>query len=150
LFVGLPITLSEMILSDIMAVKTFVLPLDLKGETVLPGVNYIEFCFLLVMFLTVCYHFLAQSFLKYYEKLMIFAHGKLLWVYVALVIYLVTIDTMFNPVYMPRYLMFMALMTLGGIWLLRRQISVLPLIFGFVLGDMITWAVYNFYRINFY
>ena len=150
LFVGLPITLSEMILSDIMAVKTFVLPLDLKGETVLPGVNYIEFCFLLVMFLTVCYHFLAQSFLKYYEKLMIFAHGKLLWVYVALVIYLVTIDTMFNPVYMPRYLMFMALMTLGGIWLLKRQISVLPLIFGFVLGDMITWAVYNFYRINFY
>ena len=81
---------------------------------------------------------------------MIFAHGKLLWVYVALVIYLVTIDTMFNPVYMPRYLMFMALMTLGGIWLLKRQISVLPLIFGFVLGDMITWAVYNFYRINFY
>lgn len=45
LFVGLPITLSEMILSDIMAVKTFVLPLDLKGETVLPGVNYIEFGF---------------------------------------------------------------------------------------------------------
>ena len=76
LFVGLPITLSEMILSDIMAVKTFVLPLDLKGETVLPGVNYIEFCFLLVMFLTVSYHFLAQSFLKYYEKLMKFDRLK--------------------------------------------------------------------------
>jgi TctA family transporter len=148
LFIGLPITLSEMILADIFQVKLFVMPTDFQTKSILPGMNLIEFCFLIVAIYTLIYHFLAQRFLGFYERFMEFAYGKLKWLYIILVIYLINIDTTFNPVYLPRYLLFMAVLTAIGWQLMRRQISVLPAIFGFILGDIIAWAFYNFYLIN--
>ena len=148
LFIGLPITLSEMILADIFQVKLFVMPTDFQTKSIVPGANLIEFCFLIVAIYTLVYHFLAQRFLGFYERFMEFAHGKLKWLYIILVIYLINVDTTFNPVYMPRYLLFMAVLTAIGWQLMRRQISVLPAIFGFILGDIIAWAFYNFYLIN--
>ena len=150
LFIGLPITLSEMIVSDIMHIKFFTIPNDLVHESIFSGVSLIEFCFIIVGVCTLVYHVLAQRFLVFYERLMELAYGKLSWIYLLLVVYLINIDTHFNPVYMPRYLVFMAVLTGLGMWMLKKRISALPLVFGFILGDVFAWTIFNFYRINFY
>ena len=150
LFVGLPITLSEMILADIFQIKLFTLPGDLSHPSMFAHINLIEFCFAIVGIYVIIYHILAQRFLSWYERLMEFAHGKLIWVYLALIVYLINVDIHFNPVNLFRYIAFMCIISVVGVWLLKKKISVLPFVFGFILGDIISWAVYSFYRINFY
>ena len=49
LYIGLPITLSEMILFDMFQVKTFHLPMDLISPWKLfPSINILEFCFIIL------------------------------------------------------------------------------------------------------
>lgn len=149
LFIGLPITLSEMILADMFQLKIFSMPGDFQHNSLIPHLNLIELCFLVVFICTIVYHLLAQKFLGFYERLMKLAYGKLKWIYIILVAYLITVDINFNPVYMPRYLTYLIILSGLGWYLMKKNISVLPVIFGFILGDMITWACYNFYLINF-
>ena len=147
-YIGLPITLSEMILMDFLNVKMFTVPTNFIDTSIIPHLNYIEFSFVIIAVATLIYHFLAQRFLRFYEIVMNNLYGKLVWVYLALIVYIVYIDVHFNPVDLFRYLTFLIGLTFIGVWLLKKRVSTLPLLFGFILGDMITWSAYNFYRIH--
>lgn len=150
LYIGLPITLSEMILFDFLKVKMFTVPTDFVNTTIIPHTNFIEFSFVLIAVCVIAYHFLAQHFLKFYEVVMENLYGKLKWLYLGLIVYIIYVDVHFNPVDLTRYMAFLVSLTFVGQWLLRHRINVLPLLFGYILGDMITWASYNFYRIYFF
>lgn len=148
IYVGLPITLSEMILYDFLNVKLFIVSTHFPGASILPHLNYIEFTFAMIAVLTIAYHFLAQKFLRFYEIIINNLYGRLMWLYFVLIAYIIYIDVHFNPVNIYRYIIFLIVLTVLGMWMLRRRISSLPLLFGYILGDMITWAAYNFYRIH--
>ena len=147
-YIGLPITLSEMILFDFLNVKLFTVPTDFPSPSVIPHLNFVEFIFVIIAGSTLVYHFLAQRFLRFYEIIMNNLYGKMVWLYLALIAYIIYIDVHFNPVTLYRYLAFLVILSFAGMWLLKRRISVLPLLFGYILGDMISWAAYNFYRIH--
>lgn len=147
LYVGLPITLSEFLLNDLLQVKMFMIPGDFKQGW--HGINLIEFCFIVVLICTVIYHFLAQHFLGFYERLMSLAYGRLKFIFVGLIAYLIYIDLKFNPVYIIPYFSLMIVLTWFGWKMLNRGINALPLIFGYLLGDMLAWAMYHFYQLNF-
>ena len=150
LYVGLPITLNEFLLNDLLQVKLFMIPTDFKNAwPLLPSLNFIELCFIVIAVSTLAYHFLAQKFLKFYEQFMIIAYGKLKIIFVSLIAYLVYVDLKFHPVYLLPYFSVMLVSTLIGVWMLRRDISPLPLLFGFLLGDMLAWCLHLFYQINF-
>lgn len=148
IYVGLPITLSEMILYDFLNVKLFIVPTHFPGASIVPHLNYIEFTFAMIAVATLTYHFLAQKFLRFYEIIINTLYGKLMWLYFILISYIIYIDVHFNPVNIYRYIVFLIILTLAGMWMLRRRISSLPLLFGYILGDMIMWSAYNFYRIH--
>jgi TctA family transporter len=147
LYVGLPITLSEFLLNDLFQVKMFMIPGDFKQAW--HGINLIEFCFVVVLVCTVVYHFLAQHFLGFYERLMSLAYGRLKFIFVGLIAYLIYIDLKFNPVYIIPYVSLMIVLSWVGWRMLNRGINALPLIFGYLLGDMLAWAMYHFYQLNF-
>ena len=147
LYVGLPITLSEFLLNDLFQVKMFMIPGDFKLAW--HGINLIEFCFVVVLVCTVVYHFLAQHFLGFYERLMSLAYGRLKFIFVGLIAYLIYIDLKFNPVYIIPYVSLMIVLSWVGWRMLNRGINALPLIFGYLLGDMLAWAMYHFYQLNF-
>jgi putative tricarboxylic transport membrane protein len=146
LYVGLPITLSEFLLNDLLQVKMFMVPGDFKQAWY--GVNLIEFCFIIVLACTVVYHFLAQHFLGFYERLLSLAYGRLKFIFVGLIAYLIYIDLKFNPVYIIPYVSLMIILTCIGWKMLNRGINALPLIFGYILGDMMAWSLYHFYQLN--
>ncbi len=148
LFVGIPITLSEFLLNDLLQVKMFMIPGDFKQPGIL-GLNLIEFCFVVVAICTVIYHFLAQHFLMFYERLMKLAYGRLKYIFIALIGYLIYVDLKFNPVYLIPYFGLLTVLTWVGCKMLARGINALPLIFGYILGDMIAWSLYHFYLLNF-
>ena len=151
LYVGLPITLSEILLNNIFQVKLFSIPGDLNTSwSLFHGINLIEFCFGIILFSTLVYHFLSQQFLAFYEKLMKLAHSKLAFVYIALIIYLIYIDVSFSPISVIPYVISLLTTTIIGCILIIRRINVLPLLFGYILGDMICWSLYHFYQIHFY
>ena len=99
---------------------------------------------------TLIYHFLAQKFLGMYENFLELAYKKLKLIFIALIAYLIYVDVTFNPVYIIPYLIFLLALSWIGYHLFRRNVNVLPLIFGFILGDMISWSLYQFYQIYFY
>ena len=146
LYVGLPITLSEFLLNDLLQVKMFMIPGDFKQSW--HSINLIEFCFIIVLTCTVVYHFLAQHFLGFYERLMSLAYGRLKFIFVGLIAYLIYIDLKFNPVYIIPYFSLMIVLTWIGWKILNRGINALPLIFGYILGDMLAWSLYHFYQLN--
>jgi putative tricarboxylic transport membrane protein len=146
LYIGLPITLSEFLLNDLLQVKMFIIPGDFKQAW--HGINLIEFCFMVVLVCTLVYHFLAQHFLGFYERLMSLAYGRLKFIFVGLIAYLIYIDLKFNPVYIIPYFSLMIVLTWIGWKMLNRGINALPLIFGYLLGDMLAWAMYHFYQLN--
>lgn len=146
LYIGLPITLSEFLLNDLLQVKMFIIPGDFKQAW--HGINLIEFCFMVVLVCTLVYHFLAQHFLGFYERLMSLAYGRLKFIFVGLIAYLIYIDLKFNSVYIIPYFSLMIVLTWIGWKMLNRGINALPLIFGYLLGDMLAWAMYHFYQLN--
>lgn len=72
-----------------------------------------------------------------------------MWIYILLVGYIFYIDISFNPVVLWRYFLFFAILLWIGIKLKDKNINMLPLIFGFLLGDMLSWTVYHFYMLHF-
>ena len=109
----------------------------------------LEFCFIIIAIYILVFHILAQRFLRSYEQLLKLAHGKLMWIYILLVGYIFYIDISFNPVVLWRYFLFFAILLWIGIKLKDKNINMLPLIFGFLLGDMLSWTVYHFYMLHF-
>lgn len=149
LYIGLPITLGEFLLNDLLQVKMFMIPGDFKQPWIqFPNLNLIETMFGIILVCTIVYHFLAQRFLSFYESLMHAAYGKLKFIFIALIAYLIYIDLKFNPVYLVPYFVILAVLTWIGVKFMRKDINVLPLIFGFILGDMLAWAFYQFYQLN--
>jgi putative tricarboxylic transport membrane protein len=149
LYIGLPITLSEFLLNDLLQVKMFTIPGDFKQPwNLVPELNLIETMFGIIIVCTIVYHFLAQRFLNFYEQLMHLAYGKLKFIFISLIAYLIYIDLKFNPVYLVPYFIILAGLTWVGYKFMRKDINVLPLIFGFILGDMLAWAFYQFYQLN--
>ena len=60
------------------------------------------------------------------------------------------IDITYNSMYVIPYMISLTLLASVGWWMKRNCINVLPLLFGFILGDMICWSAYQFYQIYFY
>jgi putative tricarboxylic transport membrane protein len=151
LYIGIPITLSEFLLNDLLQVKLFMIPHDfLSAWPAWHSINFIELCFIIIAGSTLIYHFLAQKFLGMYENFLELAYKKLKLIFIALIAYLIYVDITFNPVYIIPYLIFLLTLSWIGYHLSRRNVNVLPLIFGFILGDMISWSLYQFYQIYFY
>ena len=149
LYIGLPITLGEFLLNDLLQVKMFMIPGDFKQSwSVMPNLNLIEFMIGVIVVCTLVYHFLAQRFLSFYQRLMHTAYGKLKFIFIALIGYLIYIDLKFNPVYTVPYFVILAVLSWIGYKFMRKEINVLPLIFGFILGDILAWAFYQFYQLN--
>lgn len=150
-YIGIPITIGEFILNDLLQVKLFSIPNDfLSTWTVWAHINLIELCFLIIVVSIIIYHFLAQSFLGTYEKILELAYTKLKWIFVLLISYLIYVDITYNPVYFWPYIINIIMFSWIGWILSNRNINALPLLFGFILGDMLSWSVYQFYQINFY
>lgn len=148
LFIGFPITLSEFLLADLLQVKMFLMPMDFKNAwSVFGGMNLIEMSFLVILVSALIYHFMAQRFLGVYEKVLHLAYGKLKLIFVALICYLIYVDLIFNPVYLIPYFLTLAVLTYIGYRMLRADINPMPLVFGYILGDMMTWSGYHFYKI---
>jgi TctA family transporter len=151
LYVGLPITLNEFLLNDLLQVKLFMIPRDfLQAWPPMPSINLVEFCFIVIVLSIFVYHFLAQMFLGYYEKFLKDMHGRLKWIFVCLISFLMYIDITYNSMYVIPYIISLTLLVGVGWWMKRNCINVLPLLFGFILGDMICWSAYQFYQIYFY
>jgi putative tricarboxylic transport membrane protein len=151
LYIGIPITLSEFLLNDLLQVKLFMIPHDfLSAWPAWHSINFIELCFIIIAVSTLIYHFLAQKFLGMYENFLELAYKKLKLIFIALIAYLIYVDVTFNPVYIIPYLTFLLTLSWIGYYLSRRNVNILPLIFGFILGDMISWSLYQFYQIYFY
>lgn len=149
LYIGLPITLGEFLLNDLLQVKMFMIPGDFKQAwNLVPSLNLIETMFFVIIICTVIYHFLAQRFLSFYEQLMSLAYGKLKIIFICLIAYLIYIDLKFNPVYLIPYFIILLVLSWVGYKLMRNDINILPLIFGFILGDMLSWVFYQFYQLN--
>ena len=149
LFIGFPITLSEFLLADLLQVKMFLMPMDFKNSwSVFGGLNLIEMSFLVMATSALVYHVLAQRFLGFYEKLLHLAYGRLKLIFVALICYLVYVDLTFNPVYLIPYLLTLAVLTWIGYKMLRNDINPMPLVFGYILGDMMTWSGYHFFKLH--
>lgn len=151
LYVGLPITLNEFLLNDLLQVKLFMIPRDfLQAWPPMPSINLVEFCFIVIVLSIFVYHFLAQMFLGYYGKFLKDMHGRLKWIFVCLISFLMYIDITYNSMYVIPYMISLTLLASVGWWMKRNCINVLPLLFGFILGDMICWSAYQFYQIYFY
>jgi len=151
LYIGLPITLNEFLLNDILQVKLFMIPHDfLQPWILIPNINLIEFCFCMIVLSIIIYHFLAQRFLKYYAIFLKNMYNKLIWLFVALIGYMIYVDIAYNPVSVIPYLIALIILLIIGYKLYQHKVNVLPLLFGFILGDMISWTSYQFYQIYFY
>ena len=140
-FLGLPITISEFVLYDIMQVKSLVMPnIMFEPSAVWTAITRMELVFAMAIICVAVYTILAQKFLPVYAWIVTTIYQRLWFLFLIILAGLIALDIVYQYVVIWKYIVGLTLLTIIGLWLYSRKIDPLPAVFGFVLGDLLTWT----------
>jgi TctA family transporter len=147
---GIPITLSEVLLYDLMQIKLWAMPTSmLRPWDFFSNINIIELMLCAIAVSIIAYQFLAQRFLKFYIWAVTVAYKRFWILFLVLCAVLIFIDINYSAVTLMKYTLFLSLSTIVGLWFSHKEIDSLPLVFGFVMGDIFIWSIAQFVSIHF-
>lgn len=142
LLIGLPISMDHIILLNILAIQLVDAPFDFLKE-IRFGLDAFEGLVIVGLMFSLVFLFLSQRFLRvyYYIVKSLYARGKVLLI--AIAGWIIYMDVKMHPIG-DSYLIFLVIFSIIGVILQRKQISPVPLLIGFMLGDHIYWALSYF------
>lgn len=148
LLIGMPITASSLIFSNIMDQKTIWLPEYIFGGSLIPGLRVIDTVILLLLAGTAIFYWLSVRGLKFYAKLISLVNRTPL-ILIALMVVMALLDIWQGEIPIIKYLGLLTVFTVFGFVLKRYHVNPIPFIFCMILGDKIVWLAIQSYLIYF-
>jgi len=137
----LPINAGAIIMPSIMDMQGLEMAeVVLEESSYLSDVRVIDFVLGLMLGITVLYYFLATKLIDFYVTVIKLLHGKIKLVLVSIVGLLVYIDITNAEITPLHYAGLLVFFTLIGLYLKKKDISAVPLMFTVLLGDKLIWA----------
>lgn len=137
---GIPINTTAVLVYSMITMKLVAWPTAVYSAYY-GGLPVYAVVFALAMTATVIFFFLSTRFLDRYCQLLDHMGVKITWLWTLLVVGMVFIDLRINVLDPYYYFTWMAVLSGLGYMLYRSQVSGVALIFGYVLGDKMIWAL---------
>lgn len=137
LIVGIPITISEVIVLQILQTKLVDWPdfSDMEGI----GRMLIQIQLICVA-LSVVYYFLSTSLIEFYGRAVQALQTRFRVILAVLIVALGFIDFYYSELGIIKYILLFLFFSLIGLWLDRKRIDAIPMLFAFILGDKVIWT----------
>jgi putative tricarboxylic transport membrane protein len=148
---GLPITASALIISNVMDIKNVDIPtLAAQSSHYFSGLTVFDTVIATAMLATVFYFLLSTKFIDIYVSVVKRLYGKSKWLLFAIISAMVVADMYFNETTLLIYVSLLVFFTVIGTVLKYFKANPILLIFGIMFGDRLIWTVLQFYNIYFY
>jgi putative tricarboxylic transport membrane protein len=147
--IGIPITSSSLIFSNLLDLKAITLPETIFLPSSIPGLNTFELMVISILVVSVLMYYLAINFIDLYVKLIDNLHNRMKFVMIGVVILLITFDLYASELTIVSYTLLLSFFTIIGIMLKKYNVDPVPFMFILLLGDKIIWTYIQYYQINF-
>jgi putative tricarboxylic transport membrane protein len=147
--IGLPITTSSLIFSNLLDIKALFLPDEIFLASTVPGLNIFELTVISIVLIAVLMYYLAINFIDFYVGIIDKLHNSMKVVMLALICALIALDLYTSELTIVSYLMLLMFFTAIGVLLKKKNVDPVPFMFTLLLGDKIIWTYMQYYQINF-
>ena len=145
LLTGIPITISSVLLVAIFDIKMFSVIRDFNAP-LLGTFNFAQLLIVLGLAFSTIYLILSQKFLGFYQQIVYTIYQRRVLVYILIAAWVIWADSQVQDINW-MYFAFVAILTAIGVYLNNRNISSIPLVIGYFLGDEIFWNLRYFQSI---
>jgi putative tricarboxylic transport membrane protein len=147
--IGLPITTSGLIFSNLLDIKALFLPEEIFLSSIIPGLNKFELTAISITLIAILMYYLAINFIDFYVIIIDKLHNSMKSIMITIVGILMTFDLYMSELTMLAYLMLLLFFTTIGMLLKKKNIDPIPFMFTLLLGNNIIWTYMQYYQINF-
>jgi putative tricarboxylic transport membrane protein len=147
--IGIPITSSSLIFSNLLDIKAITLPETIFLPSSISGVNTFELTALSIIIVSVIMYYLAINFIDVYVRLIDNLHNKMKYIMVGIVGLLIAFDLYASELTLMSYMLLLMFFTAIGVLLKNKNIDAVPFMFMLLLGDKVIWTYMQYYKINF-
>ena len=147
--IGIPITTSSLIFSNLLDIKAITLPETIFLPSSITGVNTFELMVVSIIIVSVIMYYLAINFIDVYVKLIDNLHNKMKFIMIGIVGLLIAFDLYASELTIMSYSLLLMFFTAIGVVLKNKNIDAIPFMFMLLLGDKAVWTYMQYYQINF-
>lgn len=147
---GLPITASSLIISNVMDIKNIdIVDFVQQSSQFFSGITVFDLIIGTAMLATLFYFVLSIKFIDFYVALVSRLYERSRWMLFVIISMMVVIDATISETNLGMYMMLMIFFTAVGLSLKYFKANPILLIFGAMFGDKLIWTTMQFYQINF-
>lgn len=147
--IGIPITSSSLIFSNLLDIKAITLPETIFLPSSIAGVNTFELMVVSIIIVSVIMYYLAINFIDVYVNLIDNLHNKMKFIMIGIVGLLIAFDLYASELTIMSYSLLLMFFTAIGVVLKNKNIDAVPFMFMLLLGDKVVWTYMQYYQINF-
>lgn len=147
--IGIPITSSSLIFSNLLDIKAITLPETIFLPSSISGANTFELMVISIIIVSVIMYYLAINFIDVYVNLIDNLHNKMKFIMIGIVGLLITFDLYASELTIMSYSLLLMFFTAIGVVLKNKNIDAVPFMFMLLLGDKVVWTYMQYYQINF-
>jgi len=147
--IGIPITSSSLIFSNLLDLKAIFLPEEIFLSSSVPSISIFELTVVSIIVVSVVMYYLAINFIDVYVRFIDTLHNKMKFIMIGIVGLLITFDLYASELSITSYLSLLIFFTTIGIVLKNKNIDAVPFLFMLLLGDKVVWTYMQYYQINF-
>lgn len=146
---ALPINQNTIMMSNLADIRSIFLPSAIFNSSFVNGLTVLDITVIALLFALVLYYFLSTHLIDWYVKLVLLLHHQMKFILFAVVGLLVAADLYTSETTTMQYFSLLGLFTLLGLWLKKKNISPIPLLFAIILGDKLIWLYVQSYKLYF-
>lgn len=146
---AIPVNNNGVLMSGIMDMHGLTMSEAIVSQTNFFGLTVIDLVSLILLFVVGLYYLLSTRLIDLYVKLMVMLHGRVKFILIALVSFLVYVDLLSAEITVMHYFTLLTFFSIIGLVLKRFRISAIPMMFSILLGDRLVWAFIQVSKIYF-
>jgi len=135
---GIPMSLDAILLVNLLDIQLVEVPTDFFKSRFY-GLNTFELVVVLGLIYSVLFFILSQKFLSFYALIFNVLFNKSSLMYGLITVWIIWVDHQTHAIGIA-YFGFLILISMAGIYIRKQNITPIPLLFGFLLGDQMYWS----------
>jgi putative tricarboxylic transport membrane protein len=146
---ALPINQNTIMMSNLADIRSIFLPSAIFDPSFLRGFTVLDITAIVLLLALVVYYFLSTHLINWYVDLVVALHHRMKFILFAVVGVLIAADLYASETTTVQYFSLLGLFTLLGLYLKKKNVSPIPLLFAIILGDKLIWLYVQSYKLYF-
>lgn len=146
---ALPINQNTIMMSNLADIRSIFLPNAIFESSFINGLTVLDLTVIAVFGSLIIYYILSTHLIDLYVKFVLSLHHKMQVVLLGIVGVLILADLYTSETTVIQYFLLLIFFTALGLWLKKKMINPIPLLFAMILGDRLIWLYIQGYKLYF-